>query len=90
MKQRSLLAVSIGLALAMNAGASLAQSTTPTPPAAKPAAQAPAKNAKADAAAQKAAADRAATQGVKPAATLPSTAVEDRRYKSCHDKDSDA
>lgn len=90
MKQRTRLALSIGLALTVGAGASLAQ-TTPAAPATKPATNAPAKNAKAtEAAAQKAATDRAATQGVKPAATLPSTAAEDRRFKSCHDKDSDA
>lgn len=90
MKQRTRLALSIGLVLAVAAGGSLAQST-PATPAAKPAAPTATKNAKAtEAQAQKAATDRAATQGVKPAATLPSTAAEDRRYKSCHDKDSDA
>lgn len=90
MKQRKRLAVSIGLALALCAGASQAQNSGTTAPKGKPAAQAPAKTTKAADAAQKTANDRAATQGLKPAATLPATAVEDRRYKSCHDKDSDA
>ena len=90
MKQRSLLAVTIGLALTVSAGAVLVQNAAHTPPAAQPAAPAPAKNAGAADAALRADDGGAATQGVQPSATLPGTAVEDRRYKSCHDQDSDA
>jgi hypothetical protein len=87
MIQRTVLAASLSMALMLASGASLAQNT-PAPPAKQPAPTA-AKQAKT--APAKTTPMPAATQAVKPAATMPSTAAEDRRYKkSCHDMESDA
>jgi len=86
MTQRIVLAASLSMALLLASGASLAQNAvTPNTPAKQPAAAKQAKTAPA-----KAAAVPAAAQAVKPAATMPSTAAEERRYKACHDKESDA
>jgi hypothetical protein len=88
MIQRTVLAASLLMAWMLASGASMAQnSVTPNAPARQPA---PAAVKQAKTAQAKTTTVPAATQAVKPAATTPGTAAEERRTKSCHDREIDA